>query len=267
MIGPVLAAIVLATAGVSWAFALNAVSYLAPILSILYLRRHGLSGSVESARRTSRQGTVSAAAYVRDHGWVLALLAGIIACSAPLEVLRTLSPALTGALGQPESAAGLLVAAQSGGSALAILAFIPLRRMGRPISVARAGLAMQAVGLVAAFASRELWQALPAVATIGFGFSLCFPILTSALQEEVPDAVRGRVMSFHQMSHLGNRPFAALAAGAAATIIGAQPAILVALVLIPFGWLATQRAWRSLASERSAREAGIGAGSLDPALD
>jgi MFS family permease len=258
MIGPVLAAIVLATAGVSWAFALNALSYLAPILSVVYLWRHGLlTGAAAAAGRAGTETRASATEYVRSHAWVIALLVGIVACSAPLEILRTLSPALSGALGQPESTAGLIVAAQSAGSALAILVFIPLRRMGRPIQVARAGLAIEAVGIVVAFAGRELWQVLPAVGTIGFGFSLCFPILTSGLQAEVPDAVRGRVMAFHQMSHLGNRPFAALAAGTAATIAGAQPAILIALVLIPIGWLATRRAWRSLADERSIREASI----------
>ena len=39
MIGPVLSAIVIATAGVPWAFAINALSYLGPVLSMVYLSR------------------------------------------------------------------------------------------------------------------------------------------------------------------------------------------------------------------------------------
>jgi hypothetical protein len=177
---------------------------------------------------------------------VLALLLGIVATSAPLEVLRTLSPAIADGLHEPESAAGFIVAAQSAGSALALLAFIPLRRSGRSNDVARLGLLIQAVGIVGTFLAGDLRVAAVSVGLVGFGFSLCFPVLTSGLQAEVPDAVRGRIMSFHQMAHLGNRPFAALAAGAVAAIVGAQPAVLIGLVLTPLGLLATRRAWSAL---------------------
>lgn len=248
MIGPVLSAIVIATAGVPWAFAINAFSYLGPIVAMLYLSRvvPATDARVASAQHLPGRPAASAVAYVGENRWVLALLVGIIASSAPLEVLRTLSPALADVLHEPESAAGLIVAAQSAGSALALLAFIPLRRAGRSTDVARAGLLLQAVGLVGAFAAPDLRVAAVAVGLVGFGFSLCFPVLTGDLQAEVPDAVRGRIMSFHQMAHLGNRPFAALAAGALAALVGAQPAVLVGLALSPIGLLATRRAWGAM---------------------
>ncbi len=256
MIGPVLSAIVIATAGVPWAFAINALSYLGPVLSMVYLSRLVPANDDRSdrARRLPRGQAVSAVGYVGENRWVLALLLGIIACSAPLEVLRTLSPALADVLHEPESAAGLIVAAQSAGSALALLAFIPLRRAGRSTDVARAGLLIQAVGLVGAFAAADLRTAAVSVGLVGFGFSLCFPVLTSDLQAEVPDAVRGRIMSFHQMAHLGNRPFAALAAGALAAFVGAQPAVLVGLALSPIGLLATRRAWSTMNRTASDRD-------------
>jgi MFS family permease len=246
MVGPVLSAVVIATAGVPWAFAINALSYLAPVLSMVYLARHGLGAGTTAGRRLATDAKVSAVTYVSEHRWVLALLLGIIATSAPLEVLRTLSPAIAAGLHEPESAAGFIVAAQSAGSALALLAFIPLRRSGRSNDVARLGLLIQAVGIVGTFLAGDLRVAALSVGLVGFGFSLCFPVLTSGLQAEVPDAVRGRIMSFHQMAHLGNRPFAALAAGAVAVVVGAQSAVLVGLVLTPLGLLATRRAWSAL---------------------
>jgi hypothetical protein len=138
------------------------------------------------------------------------------------------------------------------GSAIALFAFVPLRRSGRSRDLARAGLAFEAVGLLGGVLSGQFWIAAIFLSLIGFGFSLCFPVLTSELQAEVPDAVRGRIMAFHQMSHLGNRPFAALAAGAAAALVGAQPAIAIALALIPLGLVAGARAWRSLDAEADA---------------
>lgn len=252
MVGPILATIIIATAGVPWAFAINALTYLAPIASMAHLLRRGLGArdpaTIRMRRSAGRAGS-SAVTYVREHTWVLALLLGVVACSAPLEVLRTLSPALVvEGLGQPGSAAGLIVAAQSAGSALALLAFVPLRRRGRSNELARVGLVLQAIGLVGAFLARDLPVAALAVSLVGFGFSLCFPVLTGSLQAEVPDEVRGRIMSFHQMAHLGNRPFAALGVGALASLVGPQPAILAGLILTPIGLLATRRAWRSMSS-------------------
>jgi hypothetical protein len=207
--------------------------------------------------------SVGALAYVRTHPWVAALLLGVIACSAPLEVVRTLSPAIAESLGQPESAAGFLIAAQSVGSAIALLAFVPLRRSGRSRDLARVGLIIQAAGLVLTVVAHDLVVAAIAGGLLGFGFSLCFPVLTSSLQAEVPDAVRGRIMAIHQMSHLGNRPFAALAAGATAAIVGAQPAVLIGLLLVPLGLAAAGRGWRSLAADHAATA--TLAGALDDA--
>ncbi len=266
MVGPVLAAVMIATAGISWAFAINAVSYLAPIVAMVFLWRRGVAGAAAVVRREvgAALGGVAGAAtaarvgglsYVRNHPWIAAILIGIIACSAPLEIVRTLSPAIAESLGQPESAAGFLIAAQSVGSAIALFAFVPLRRSGRSRDLARVGLLVQAVGLVLTLVARDLTLAAIAGSLLGFGFSLCFPVLTSALQAEVPDAVRGRIMALHQMAHLGNRPFAALAAGATAAIVGSQPAVLIGVVLAPIGLVASGRAWRALTRDRDAQAA------------
>jgi hypothetical protein len=219
---------------------------------MLELRRRGLAaGSADRGRSASTAGGVSrraagAVAYVREHRWVVAVLFGVVACSAPLEVVRTLSPAIAQQLGEPESVAGLLIAAQSVGSAVALLAFVPLRRSGHARTLVSVGLGLEAVGLALTIVAPGLPVAWLAGNFLGFGFSLSFPVLTSTLQAEVPDAVRGRIMSFHQMFHLGNRPFAALAAGAAATIVTAQAAVAVGLALIPVGLVAARRAWRGL---------------------
>jgi MFS family permease len=258
MIGPVLAAVMIATAGISWAFALNAVSYLAPIVAMLALWQRGIAGGVPRSRSGGPGSSgrpevrIGAIAYMRSHPWVAALLLGVIACSAPLEIVRTLSPAIAESLHEPESSAGFLIAAQSIGSAIALLAFVPLRRSGRSRDLARVGLLLQGLGLILTMAAHDLALAAIAGGLLGFGFSLCFPVLTSSLQAEVPDAVRGRIMSAHQMANLGNRPFAALGAGAAAAVVGAQPAVLIGLVLIPLGLVAGGRAWRSLATDHAA---------------
>ena len=248
VLGPLIAALVMATAGAGWAFAVNALTFLGPIVAMAYLVRHGLGETDRADEAKAREGkAASARTYVREHRWILAVLAGVVAVSAPLEVIRTLSPVLVSeGLHEAESAAGMVVAAQAIGSAIGVALFAPLRRRGMSERTAAAGIIVQATGLVGTVLAGSLVQAALAVGLVGFGFSLAFPVLTGALQLEVPDWVRGRVMAFHQMSHLGNRPATALIVGALATLLGAQNAVLAGLVLTPIGLVASARAWASL---------------------
>ncbi len=263
--GPLIAALVMATAGAGWAFTINALTYLGPIVSMVYLQRRGL-GARADARPTKPGAPVisaSGGSYVREHSWVIALLLGVVSVSAPLEFIRTLSPAIAvEALGQPDSAAGLIVAAQSIGSALALIAFVPMRRRGWSQRMVQLGLVSQAVGLVGTALAPSLSVAMVTVGFVGFGFSLCFPVLTGTLQIEVPDIVRGRVMAFHQTAHLGNRPLTALVAGGLAALVGAQHAAIAGAILAPIGILATRRAWQMMAERRSDPEDLEGPGEL-----
>lgn len=248
LVGPLLAAVTLATAGPAWAFGLNAATYLGPIVAMLFLARLGLAGRGSAAERQAADGRSGGlAAYVRSQPWVLSVLAAVVATSAILEVVRTTAPVLvTQRLGAPSSDTGLIVAAQSVGSVLGVLAFVPLRRRGLSRPVAAGGLLLQAAGLVALSTATVLPAAAAGVMAIGMGFSLCFPVVTGTLQTEVPDAVRGRLMAVHQMAHLGNRPFTALLAGAIAAFLGVPAAFLAATLLVPLGLVAVRSAWRRL---------------------
>ncbi|MEA2661725.1 MAG: hypothetical protein QOH08_1297 [Chloroflexota bacterium] len=246
--GPILATLILASGGYAWAFAINAATFVGPILAMAYLYRRGLGRGVSRAARAGsaavRQGV---GAYVRAQPWVVSALLAVVSTSAILEVVRTTAPVLVSQrLGAPSTETGLIVAAQSAGSAIGLLVFIPLRRWDISRRIPVAGFALQAVGLVVVSIATTLPLAAAGVAAIGMGFSLCFPIVTGALQTEVPDAIRGRLMSIHQMAHLGNRPFTALAAGAIAASFGVPAACLAALALVPLGLYAVRSTWRGL---------------------
>lgn len=268
IIGPILATLILATAGAAWAFGINGISFVGPILAMGFLYRAGIGGGVEGSRSAAGpepRPVSSGVAFVRGHPWVLALLVGVVATAVPLEFLRTLSPALVSeALGEPERSAGIVVAAQSVGSAIALMVFVPLRRRGWSRPIAAVGMILQGVGLVGAALAPTLVTMSFAVAFVGFGFSLCFPVLTGVLQGETPDDVRGRVMSYHQVAHLGNRPFAAIVIGALAALFGAQYALFGGLVMIPIGLLAIRLAWRRL-SDQGDRDAPLSEAVVDPA--
>jgi MFS family permease len=253
LIGPVIAAAVIATAGPGWAFLINALTFIGPVLSMVYLYRVGLAGGAgRAAASAARRVGVSTLAYLRSQPWILSMLIGVFAASAAQEVIRTLAPALAvQAFAEPESTAGLIVAAQSCGSAIGLLVFVPLRRRGWVRWMQIAGYGLQFGGLLLAGLLTWLPAALVAISLIGLGFAFAFPIATGVLQAEVPDEMRGRVMSYHTMFHLGNRPFAALAVGSFASLVGAHPAVFLGLILAPLGLFITRLGWEQLSVARS----------------
>jgi MFS family permease len=250
LVGPVLATVVLATAGYAWAFAINAGTFLAPILAMVYLYRRGLGGSLERATGAVLQGRQSITAYVRSQPWIAFVLIAVVMTSAITEVIRTTAPVLvTERLRAPSSEAGLIIAAQSFGYVAGILAFTALRRRDLARPIASFGLVLQGCGLVIAALATEMFVAAVGVAAIGMGFALCLPVVTAVLQSEAPDHMRGRLMSFHQIALLGNRPFTALAAGALAATFGVPVACIAATVLVPIGLLAVRAVWRSVGAQ------------------
>ncbi len=248
LVGPVLATVLLGTAGYALAFSINAATFLGPILSMAYLYSRGLGGRAQrTAHAAATEAPLGIVAYVRSQPWIASVLLGVVSTSAVIEVIRTTSPVLVSTrLGLPSSDTGLIVAASSVGMMIGIAASVPLGRRGFAHTMASVGLVFQLVGLFLVSAATQMAVAAPAVALIGCGFSLCFPVLTSTLQTEVPDAVRGRLMSIHQMAHLGSRPFAALAAGAITAGAGVPAACLAGMILAPIGLVAVRAAWRGL---------------------
>jgi hypothetical protein len=256
MTGPILATIILATLGAGQAFFINGLTFLGPIAAMVYFLRHDLAAVPTSFVAAGKERVVAAGTgakvsafgvvgYIRENTWIGYMLVTVICASAAMEVARTTAPALAAEqLGVGESGAGIIVAAQSLGSAIGVLAYVALRVRGPTPLVATIGLGIQGVGLVTLALSGSLLAASLAVGLVGIGFSLSFPVPTSALQKDVDAAYRGRVMSVHQVAHLGNRPFSALAIGIIAAGFGLPFAALAAVGLIPVGAVALRRGWR-----------------------
>ncbi len=246
--GPLIAAAALAVSGAGLAFAINALTYVAPVVAMIVLARMGLAGRETAAARKAAAGeaTRSGASFVRRNTWLVGLLAGIVVTSTVMEIQRTVGPALASErLGVAESNAALILAAQSVGSAISYLLFVPIRKYGWLRRSALIGLVVQGLGVVVAAAAPNLPIALAGFFLIGLGFALCFPVLTAALQEATPDELRGRVMSYHQLALLGHRPFTALIIGSVATL-SLQAGMLIWLLILPVGLFAIRSAWRRL---------------------
>jgi MFS family permease len=244
--GPLIAAGAMATAGAGLAFAINALTYAAPVFAMLVLGRMGLSGREDpGASAPVGRPAPSAVAFVRRNVWPAGLLLGVVVTSTAMEIQRTVAPALVSeTLRIDESNAALLLFVQSVGSAISFLLFVPIRRRGWSRSSALVGIGFQGIGVAVAAVAPAFIVAAGGFFLIGLGFALCFPVLTAELQEGTPDDLRGRMMSYHQLALLGHRPITAFLVGALAATFGLVLGTLAWLVFLPVGFLAIRAAWR-----------------------
>jgi MFS family permease len=93
------------------------------------------------------------------------------------------------------------------------------------------GSLLATVLLVVFAEARTMWVAYVTMCIVSYGFVLCFATSNTLMQLNVPDALRGRVMSIYTLMFIGTMPFGSLFAGWLATFIGAPTTILICAVV------------------------------------
>ncbi len=224
LIGPSVAGILIGLFGEGWCFAIDAVSYLAVIASLLAMR----ITVRPRAPRTTRVGAELAEGfrYVVGHvpiRSVLLLLAVVSLMGMPYTVLMPL--VATQVLHGGAHTLGFLMAA-SGAGALAGALYLASRTtvvgLGRVIAIAAA---VFGASLIAFSLSRVLWVSLLLMVPTGMGMMVQMAASNTVLQTLVDEDKRGRVMSFYAMAFFGTVPFGSLLAGSLADKVGASNTI------------------------------------------
>ncbi len=226
IIGPSIGGIIIAAVGEGWCFMIDAISYVAVILSLLAMEvsdeKPKPSGDsvIEELRDGYRY--VSGFAPVRT---ALILLAIVSAMGMPYTVLMPViaSTVLHGGA----HTLGFLMTA-SGLGAVAGALYLASRRsvlgLGRVMTIATLtfGAGLVVFGLV-----RSLWLALLVLPFVGAGFMVEMASTNTILQTITEERLRGRVMAFYTMAFLGTAPIGSLIAGVAADRIGATNTIVL----------------------------------------
>jgi MFS family permease len=239
IIGPSLGGLIIAAVGEGWCFAIDAVSYIAVIASLLAMRLTVAQprikgGSMLDELRTGFR-------YVRGFPPVstsLILLAIVATMGMPYSVLMPVIAA--GVFHGGAHTLGFLMTA-SGLGAVAGALYLASRQsvlgLGRVmvVSTFTFGTGLVAFGLV-----RSFWVALLVLPVVGAGFMVQMAATNTLLQTIIEERLRGRVMAFYTMAFLGTAPIGSLVAGVAASHVGAQVTIMVggAACLLAAVWLA-----------------------------
>ncbi len=238
ILGPSLGAAVIASLGIAWCFALNAASYLAVLGGLLLIR----VPRVERARptRPAWHGVLEGVRYMVSTREVRVVM-GLVAAPSMLCVpYLTLMPVFArDHLGAGAGTYGALLAAVGVGGLIGALSMAATgRRLRRGRVLAAANFGFPALLLAFSLVRTEL-VALPLLLVVGFAMILGGALANAILQELVPDAMRGRLMSAYSFVVVGLAAVGNLAAGRLAASVGAGPTVAVgaALTLLYTAWV------------------------------
>jgi MFS family permease len=231
LVGPSIAGLMIATAGESWCFFVDGVSYMAVIIALV---------AMKDVRRIGRH---EAPAGIVEHlleGWryvfgfrpirsLILQLAWLCLVAMPFSVLMPVFA--DEILGGGPYTLGFLMGA-SGLGALSGALWLTTRKsvvgLGRVILT---NTVVFGCGLIGFALSRSLPVSIVFMTITGFGMMVQMASTNTVIQTIVDEEKRGRVLSFYTMSFLGTAPFGSLLAGWLSSRIGAPHTVVLSGVL------------------------------------
>ena len=226
LLGPALAGALIAAAGESVCFLVNALSYAAVLAALAAMR---LAPKPRTARHPSvLEGLMEGVRYAFGFGPIRAILLMMALTSLMGMPLLVLLPVLARKVFAGDSHTYGFLMTCFGAGALTGAVYLASRRsvLGLGRWVARASVIF-ALGLIALSLSRWLWLSLPLLAVTGFGMMVQIASSNTLLQTLAEEEKRGRVISLYTVSFMGMIPFGSLLAGGLAGLVGTPRTILL----------------------------------------
>jgi len=225
LIGPSLAGIIIAALGEGLCFLLNAISYIAVIVSLLAMKisEKKIKSSYPHVLHGLKEGFVYAFSFAPIK-YILILLSLVSLTGMPYQILM---PVFAKDIfhGGPQTLGFLM--AMAGVGALIGAIYLAGRRsvlgLGK-IMVLATG--VFGLGLIVFSFSRVLWFSMLVICAAGFAMMVQMAASNTILQTIVEEDKRGRVMSFYTMAFMGMTPFGGLLAGTLASRISAPHTLL-----------------------------------------
>jgi len=230
VIGPVLAGLALTKLGSVWCFGLNAISFLAPVISLLMLHiRYIPASGGASMLHSMKEGLI----FIRRQSAMTALIALAFLMTALGIPLITFLPVFAKDVfhGGPTVFTTFLVASGLG----SITGALTVAALGNMPNKGRASLSMLTflgAGIAAFSLSRSLELSCVVLFLNGAALIAVFATISSLVQLITTDEMRGRVMSIYNVAFRGGMPFGSLTTGWLVPIFTAPVVLAVNGVLL-----------------------------------
>ena len=239
-VGPALGGMLIALAGPAWAFALNALSFVALIAVLMRWRPE----HARPARQPMLTSIVTGIRFCRGSSPVRRVLVrGFAFGFGGVGFLALLPVVVRSQMHGSELDYGLLLGAFGLGSILTALWVAPLRRRFGSEAVVGVSTLLFAAALLPIAAAHTLAPALAAALVAGGSWVATLSTLNVAMQLRSPEAILGRCLAIYQSVTFGGMALGAYALGVLADVISVAGAIRAAAVLLAAGlpllrWLA-----------------------------
>jgi predicted MFS family arabinose efflux permease len=240
MIGPALAGQALAKLGEKWCFGLNAISFLAPIISLSIISARFLPQKTTDSLFSSLKQGIEFVRQQQAMGAIIVLAFCVTGLSMPM---RTYIPVFVQDIFHrgPETYGDLLSLMGLGSicGSLAIAGSGNLRNKGRVALVMLLCLGAAIAGFAA---SRSLSMTCAIVGLVGFFMMAVFATMNALVQMITTDEMRGRVMSVYNCAFRGGMPMGNLLSGwlvpvlTAPVLLGVNGLLLVLIALYYLLW-------------------------------
>lgn len=250
LVGPAIAGLIIGAVGESLCFVLNALTYLAVIVSLLMIRVTPAARA--PAGQALREGFEEGVRYAWHTLPIRLLLSTLVVIALLASPYMTVMPVLVHEVfGGDARHMGFLVGSAGIGAVAGTVLLASRPDTRGMISIIIAGSLAAGVSLAAVSFVPVAWMAAPLLGAIGFGLLVTSVSVNMILQAIVDDDKRGRVMSLYTACFLGVAPFGALLAGS----ITQHAGVRVTLVL---GGICCAGAALRLLRCRSALNAALG---------
>lgn len=247
IVGPALAGATVAAFGFAASFVANAVSFLAVVIALLFVRLAPPPGYHDGLFSSMREGLSatwaqpSCRAATITMGTVAFLAAPFIALVPAVALSLSRDGASPAGASSVAAATAALTTAQGAGAIVGALILPALAgRIGRSRALA-SSLGLLPAALIGYGAARSLWLAVLALFVVGLVYMGVLSGLTTVAQLHAPAVFRGRVLSFFMVALGVAYPIGALAQGPLANHIGVawttdSAALLLAIICVLVAW-------------------------------
>jgi MFS family permease len=238
LVGPPAAALIIARLNEGYCFLIDAVSYLAVILS-LWLIRTAADAPARAGKPTMLAQMADGWAYVSTFLPIRNVLLLFAVSSFFGMSYMPLTPLFaTQVLHDGPHTLGLLSGAAGVGALASALMLAARKNATGMVGNIQIASVLFGAGLILLGGSHFLWLSLVAMLIVGFGMMQGLAASNTLVQTLSHEEKRGRVMSFYTMAFVGTMPFGSLFGGALAHYLGVQWTVILTGSCLLIGALA-----------------------------
>jgi predicted MFS family arabinose efflux permease len=225
VLGPAISGLMIGRSGLGWVYLINAISFLAVIVSLLAMT--GIGGHMENRGPISLGAALEGVRFVFSHPIIrstmlLDFIATFFASASALLPIFAADILHVGAEGYGVLFSAAAIGALTSGVILSLLHSIP--RQGRVLLFA---VGLFSLGTILFGISRTYWITFCALAITGASDMVSTVIRNTSRQLQTPDALRGRMVSLNMVFFMGGPQLGEFEAGAVANALGAPASVVL----------------------------------------